>query len=271
MEKIVEFLNILEVVCDIQIIYACQSGSRTHGYNKDDSDYDVRFIYKKSPAYYLSINTNKKDTIEQKIDNIDASGWDIMKFCTQLSKGNPQLFEWIKSPIIYKEKGQFKTIIQEQLDSLLPINNIFHHYYYIANNHLKLFSKNNYDNKIKSYCFVIKSIITMIYLMEYKTLPETINIYELLNLIEGKDILKYKIPIDLINKIVEFRMNNKIPLESEDIRHIEEWCFELMEICKHYITLLKAGSNKISHKSINDKIIETLDKIIYSEITYESN
>src|SRR5205807_5303931 len=101
-------------------------------------------------------------------------------------------------PINYKENGVFKTIIQEQLHALLPINNMFHHYYHITHNHLKLFSKNNYDNKIKIYCFVIKSIITMIYLMEYKKLPTTINIYELLNLIEGKDILKYKIPNALI-------------------------------------------------------------------------
>lgn len=45
----------------IDIIYACESGSRAWGFESTDSDYDVRFIYvHREQDYYLDLNIENK-------------------------------------------------------------------------------------------------------------------------------------------------------------------------------------------------------------------
>ena len=49
---------------NITILYACESGSRAWGFDNDESDWDVRFIYKRNNLRdYLTL-TPKKDVIE---------------------------------------------------------------------------------------------------------------------------------------------------------------------------------------------------------------
>lgn len=89
---------------DVDIFYACESGSRAWGFPSADSDYDVRFIYSRPTDWYLSID-EKRDVIELPIvDEIDISGWDVKKALKLLRKSNPPLLEWLQSPIVYKNK-----------------------------------------------------------------------------------------------------------------------------------------------------------------------
>ena len=52
----------------VKILYACESGSRAWGFESQDSDYDVRFIYVRPAAWYLTIQ-HKRDVIEKPIDD----------------------------------------------------------------------------------------------------------------------------------------------------------------------------------------------------------
>ena len=42
----------------VQVLYACESGSRAWGFASSDSDYDVRFIYVHPRDHYLSVFAN---------------------------------------------------------------------------------------------------------------------------------------------------------------------------------------------------------------------
>lgn len=103
----------------VKIILAVESGSRAWGFDSADSDYDVRFLYVREPEMYLKLD-NIRDVIEWQLGEVfDISGWDIKKALQLLYKSNPTLFEWINSPIVYKETKEtleLRDIAKEYFD-----------------------------------------------------------------------------------------------------------------------------------------------------------
>ncbi len=98
---IAEELRKIEKEYNVEIIYAVESGSRAWGFASPDSDYDVRFIYKRKKNDYLKLEKTR-DVIELPIDDVlDINGWDLDKTLKLLYKSNPTLFEWLSSPIVY--------------------------------------------------------------------------------------------------------------------------------------------------------------------------
>ena len=60
-----------------RVLLACESGSRAWGFASPDSDYDVRFIYRKPREWYLRLE-EPKDVIEAMLPgDIDLAGWGI--------------------------------------------------------------------------------------------------------------------------------------------------------------------------------------------------
>src|SRR5690554_5132996 len=117
MDKIInEKLREIEQNEHIKIIGAFESGSRAWGFASPDSDYDVRFIYKRIKNDYLKLE-GIRDVIEYPIDNlIDINGWDIQKALRLLYKSNPTIFEWCSSPIVYIESdllSKFKSLLPD--------------------------------------------------------------------------------------------------------------------------------------------------------------
>lgn len=82
------------------IAWACDVGSRAAGYATPHSDHDIRFITIRPPWWYLRIDT-PPDTIEVRDGDLDIVGWDIRKVLQLLHNGNPQVLEWLHSPLVY--------------------------------------------------------------------------------------------------------------------------------------------------------------------------
>ncbi|TSC85791.1 MAG: putative nucleotidyltransferase [Microgenomates group bacterium Gr01-1014_7] len=125
--KIINKLKEIEDKKQVKILYAVESGSRGWGFESEDSDYDIRFIYAHPLDWYLSIE-NKKDVIELPIiDKLDISGWDIKKALKLFKNSNPPLYEWLKSPIIYLEEGEFAQRLRALMPKFYsPISSIHH-------------------------------------------------------------------------------------------------------------------------------------------------
>ena len=102
-EVIIEKLKQIEQQENITILHAVESGSRAWGFESPDSDFDVRFIYVRPKNYYLKLEQTR-DVLEFPInDLLDVNGWDLQKALRLLHRSNPSVFEWFKSPIVYRE------------------------------------------------------------------------------------------------------------------------------------------------------------------------
>lgn len=114
----------------VRILLAIESGSRAWGFASPNSDFDVRFIYARPQEWYLAVDLeDKRDVIEYPIvDDIDLNGWDVRKALQLFWRSNPAVIEWIKSPINYIDKGDFKAGMQELLDSVYTLEKGIYHY-----------------------------------------------------------------------------------------------------------------------------------------------
>ncbi|QNM97752.1 nucleotidyltransferase domain-containing protein [Chitinimonas koreensis] len=100
----------------VRVLFACESGSRGWGFASPDSDYDVRFLYVHELDWYLRVEP-QRDVIEVPIsDELDVCGWELRKALQLIRRSNPTLFEWLDSPVVYREDAQ----VAGQLQSLAP-------------------------------------------------------------------------------------------------------------------------------------------------------
>jgi hypothetical protein len=74
-QKIAEGLADIEREKGVEILYACESGSRAWGFASCDSDYDIRFIYAKPVTGYLSIEAGPKGWAGRQRYKMPAGGW----------------------------------------------------------------------------------------------------------------------------------------------------------------------------------------------------
>lgn len=156
-DYIIEMLKQIEIDENIEILYACEAGSRVWGFSSEDSDYDVRFIYKKANVKdYLTLKMIS-DVIKYEGDGMDIVGWDIKKAFSLHFKNNPNLREWLISDIIYIDKG-ILDIFSDFGDFDRDI--LKNHYSSIAHNHWRRYSGLEFSKKkTKKYLYVIRAIL----------------------------------------------------------------------------------------------------------------
>jgi len=112
----------------VRILYAVESGSRAWGFASPDSDYDVRFLYAPALAWYLRVD-EPRDVIEAMLPReIDLSGWELRKTLRLFASGNATLFEWLGSPVVYRENAAFTARLRELAPQYFrPAKALFHY------------------------------------------------------------------------------------------------------------------------------------------------
>ncbi|WP_363799618.1 nucleotidyltransferase domain-containing protein [Lysobacter firmicutimachus] len=123
----------------VRIVYACESGSRGWGFSSPDSDYDARFVYVHERDWYLTVNEltgpnqPQRDVIELPIEHdLDVSGWDLRKALRLLSKSNPTLLEWVRSPVVYREDPALGPGLRRLAEQCYSPIAAWHHYLSLA-------------------------------------------------------------------------------------------------------------------------------------------
>ena len=139
----------------IEIIFAIESGSRLRGISSKDSDYDIRFVYKRPISQYLKIIEDTRDTIEILNDEIDIVGWDISKFLSLLYKSNPSALEWLKADIIYLGD---KSELEKYTEYVSP-KKLYFHYRSLSFNQYVRYIESKEKAVLKKYLYLMRGIL----------------------------------------------------------------------------------------------------------------
>lgn len=241
-QSIKEKLSQIERRENIRILYACESGSRAWGFASADSDYDVRFIFVRPLEDYLRIK-DLPDFIDAELNEVyDINGWDFKKFCNQLNKSNPVLFEWIQSPIVYKSTSEWEEF-RELFLSCFNDAPVFYHYFGMAK----------------------KNIFDLIDSKEKCNLSKKSDCNELSIAFENsKDDVSYKKYLYVLRPILacQWIKNNKSIVPTEFIKLVDASLPEELKPC--VMKLLELKRNSCEKQS--GKRIEKLDNFINCKI-----
>ena len=158
MEHIQLLLQNIAADKNIQILYACETGSRAWGFPSPDSDYDIRFIYRHPKDWYLHLG-NRKDTVEIMDGDWDITGWDLRKSLNLLKKSNASLIERFQSPIQYFAGEAFTKGFQQLIPAYYSPTAVFYHHYSLAKKFWEEL-KDATDIKLKSYFYLVRSLLS---------------------------------------------------------------------------------------------------------------
>lgn len=198
------------------MLLAVESGSRAWGFESPNSDFDARFIYVHPRDWYLSVGLEEqRDVIEYPIaDDIDLNGWDLRKALRLFRNSNPAFVEWIQSPIVYLEHGQFASAARQLLPDIYSCTSGVHHYRNMAKNNFRGYLKADLV-PLKKYFYVLRPLLSVRWLEKHRT-PAPIEFRKLLPLIQEERALVADINALLEKKRSAPEMGMAPPVASID-------------------------------------------------------
>ena len=167
--EIQDELSYLERFEDMGILFAVEAGSRAWGFESTDSDYDIRFVYKRNVPYYLRLD-KQPDTLEWRNGDLDMAGWDLGKFLRLTRDSNPSAFEWLYSPIVYREDADWDLVRRLADRCFDPVSTVWHHIG-MAKSTMKTHLHGD-SVPAKRYLYVVRSILAAKYAVRhFKPVP----------------------------------------------------------------------------------------------------
>lgn len=140
------------------MLFSCESGSRAWGFPSQDSDYDIRFVYVQKNEKYLSVSEVQEDLQFPIYDDLDVYGWDLRKVLRLLLKCNVTPYEWIQSPIIYKENDSFLKSFRSLLLDYYCERSHANHYLGLVNGRLLQLDKEKMS--LKSFFYILRGLLS---------------------------------------------------------------------------------------------------------------
>lgn len=227
---------------DIEILFACESGSRAWGFPSPDSDYDVRFIYRRKSDTYTALFPGNDHLDFPITGDLDLYGWDIKKVLQLLYKSNCTPFEWIQSPVIYQDNEAFRKRFLALLpDYFSARKHIFHYLGIVAG---ALESMSGKEIKIKKLFYVLRPLLAAKWIAEKKrfapmnieplldTLPASLKA-KIIFLIADKATKNEKFLIDIDKEIFAF-INSESARLTAYAAQLEKDNFEKEKLDKYF-------------------------------------
>lgn len=170
----------IELEQDVEILFAVESGSRAWGFPSLDSDYDVRFVYRRKPADYMRL-IPLPDTIGRSLKGAmyDVHGWDVAKALKLALGTNATLLEWMRSPIRYRWTPQADKLLL-CAERVAERKGLRYNYYNQTNLAVQELGTAA-EVPLKKYFYAARTALTLRHLRLYPAVPPM----DLESLIEG--------------------------------------------------------------------------------------
>lgn len=243
-------LKAIEKEYNIEVLWAVESGSRAWGFASSDSDFDVRFIYKHKPAYYLSLQA-ERDVIELPVDEVwDLCGWDLDKTLRLLYKSNPSLYEWLGSPIRYIE-SDFSKRLTPLLEHYYAPKNMLYHYLNTAKHTIKDYLLGS-EVIPKKYFYALRPILACHWIKANNTPPPVL----------FDTLVKATLPRpleNLLTNLLAMKVSMPEKVKIAPIQELQQFLIEEVQLLDEYMDQLDKeaekdwdGLNAFFIKEIND-------------------
>lgn len=247
MEEIIQTkLKEIEEKENVRIILAVESGSRAWGFASKDSDYDVRFVYVRKLEDYLKLE-NTKDVIEWQLDEtLDINGWDLKKALQLMHESNPSIYEWLSSPIIYRNTVEFAEL-KEISHQYYSEKKSLYHYLHMASSNYKTYILDQDEVRIKKYFYVLRPILCARYIVRNKTQPPMV----------FDELVEKELPSNLrvhVEKLLEKKKNTKEMGLEPRIRELDAFIDEELISIKEVAD--KTEVNKKDGNALNEYFIK---------------
>ena len=245
-------LTEIEKKNNIKIVFACESGSRAWGFPSPDSDYDVRFIYVRPLNYYLSV-AERDDQLGFAInDELDISGWDLRKVLQLMRKSNTTVFEWLQSPIIYKEDANFRNDLWNLCSNYFSQRANIYHYLGITKGAYDTI-ENESEINIKKLFYVLRPLLSAKWNLEKNTIAP-MSIEPLMSILPNHlleiatELIKIKSTaaegfIIKINEELKGYIDEEFNQISNVAKEITKYTFELNKLDDFFLKTIKYYDN----------------------------
>ena len=271
--KVLEILEKIEYLNNVEILYACESGSRAWGFSSPNSDYDVRFIYRRPINTYITIlqrtevidRHNGKDLSKTLIRaasddlDIDVCGWDISKTLYLIGKGNPAISEWLRSPIIYKAEQEVLNNLRNLSDTFYINKSAIYNYEHMARKNFNQYILNvKGPLLLKKYLYVLRPLYACEWVNIYGTVPPML-FHELYN---NEDINKYPLYEEMLPELLKLIEAKKAGMDlgrDEHLKILDENCAILLDRF-HNIYLNMTNDKELSRKEIDKLLFKIISK-----------
>lgn len=207
---------------NIKILFAIENGSRAWNMASKNSDYDVRFVFKRNVEDYISL-IKQKDVIETFFDEnyqpcsgdkvlFDIVGFDIIKFMGLLSKSNPTSIEWLMSDIIYW--GSNDLTIKQYIKENFNPKTLIYHYISLCRKHYNRYINENKKVTHKMYLYMMRGLLNALYVYVNDKIPP-------LDFTKTVELLKTEISTEVYETVKEIIRIKSSGLEKDTIERFD--------------------------------------------------
>lgn len=222
-------INEIENKEHVRILFAAEGGSRAWGLASPESDYDVRFIYVRQAKEYLRLE-EFRDTIDAHQDDIlDMDGWDLRKALRFLYRSTPEIHEWFRSSIVYRETEEAKRM-RALLPEYFSTKKCANHYIHMAAMNFRTYFQDDEVWLVK-YFYLLRPLLLAKWLTESQETPPM-----------------------LFSDLAEHTLDDQW----------KDYVFSLLEQKKKLLDMGKARKNKQFNKYL-EELIHSLEEQILSK------
>jgi len=168
-EKILSKIKQVEKENSVKILWAIESGSRAWGFESEDSDYDIRCMHIGKKKEYLGLFQPPLQ-LNLSEEELDIESWDIRKFSELTLKSNPQIAEWLRSQIIYRD-SEIRKNFKKLFDEGCSLEYLRDHYLRMAKQNYHKFVGIGLSRSCKKYLYVLRAIACAEYIKKENKLP----------------------------------------------------------------------------------------------------